>query len=120
MSWGQSSEVSRRTAHKLYDCVVPHPTAVEETCRHKKSRAYPVLQQNWQGDLRIVRVPIVERNACRARWEFPAIKGSHRIRERNDVETVRKLLDVFIETRGIAFIREQRVRLTRHAVIYQY
>ena len=76
--------------------------------------------QNWQGDLGIVRVPIVERNACRARWEFPAIKSSHRIRERNDIEAGGKLPQLRIETLGIAFVREQRVRLNRHAVIDQY
>src|ERR1700674_715005 len=62
--WGEIEHDAARPTHAFDDGVVPHPTAVQEAGSNKEGRRDAMGAEQWHSDFRIVRVTVVEGDAC--------------------------------------------------------
>ena len=77
-----------RGAHRLDDGIVPHPSAIEKSCRYKERRMQPKAPQDRERDRRIVGISVVERNGERARRNRAAVKRRNGFIQRQHIEPV--------------------------------
>ena len=68
----------RRSAHRLDHRVVPHPAAIEEPARDKKSGGHSEPSEDGQRDRAVVGVTVVERDGERARRQRAILEPGNR------------------------------------------